>query len=681
MNQVNQSSPYKSPYRSEIDGLRAFAVLSVVAFHAFPSWLKGGFIGVDVFFVISGFLITSHILENLDKGQFSFTDFFGRRIRRIFPALILVMACSLAFGWFALLADEFAQLGKHVASGAVFIANFIFVDESGYFDNAAETKPMLHLWSLAVEEQFYIVWPLVLWLAWKRKFNLLTITILVAVVSFYLNLLFVKSHPTETFFWPVGRFWELLSGSVLAWLFLFKSDVLGRLKLWIDTFLVRIILSKEVEADGSTTSNLMSFFGLLLLAYGVIRINESLSFPSQWALIPVLGAVLVIASGSKAWLNRLLLMNPIAVWFGLISYPLYLWHWPILSFLQIIDGELPHRDARIGAVFLSILLAWLTYKFVETPIRKQTQNALKAKHLVISLFLLGVIAYSIEQTNGVKTRSAVIEYNSNLDELKRTVAKEKECLDFLGIKESKFNYCKIGAKGSEGVVAIIGDSHAHVAFPGISEGLEKYGLNTILLANSSCPPFVGSPWGRNKNEKSSCSERINEIISSVQALQKLDSVIIFTRGPTYWEGNEPSSSKQKVPSLNKREYFSGLQRTIDTLKTRNANLFYVTENPELRFEARSCLPRPFNFDSTQKCDQALDLVLARQGDYRNELSLLKGVKVLDANEAFCNEDDICFAVNSKNQLLYADDDHLSVIGSEWQFNKIIKPIYEKKFVR
>ena len=681
VNQVNQSSPYKSPYRSEIDGLRAFAVLSVVAFHAFPSWLKGGFIGVDVFFVISGFLITSHIFENLDKGQFSFTDFFGRRIRRLFPALILVMASSLAFGWFALLADEFAQLGKHVASGAAFITNFILVDESGYFDNASETKPMLHLWSLAVEEQFYIVWPLVLWLAWKRKFNLLTITVLVALLSFYLNLRFVKPHPIEIFFWPIGRFWELLSGSILAWLFLYKSEILSKFKLWVDKFLVRVVYFKEVEADGSTASNLMAFVGLLLLAYSIIRIDESLSFPSQWALIPVLGAVLVIASGSKAWLNRIFLMNPIAVWFGLISYPLYLWHWPILSFLQIIDGELPHRDARMIAVFLAIILAWLTYKFVETPIRKQTQNALKAKHLVILLFLPGVVAYSIEQTNGVETRRAVLEYNTNLDELKRTVAKEKECLEFLGIKESKFKYCKISAKGSNGLVAVIGDSHAHVAFPGISEGLERYGLTTILLANSSCPPFLGSPWGRNEDEKSSCSEQINEIISSVQALQKLDSVILFTRGPTYWEGNEPSSLKQKVPSLDKSEYFSGLQRTIDTLKKSNADLFYVTENPELRFKARSCLPRPFNSDFAQKCDQALDLVLARQGDYRNELSMLKGVNVLDANEAFCNEDRICFAVNSQNQLLYADDDHLSVVGSERQFNKIIQPIYEKKFAR
>jgi peptidoglycan/LPS O-acetylase OafA/YrhL len=413
VNQVSQSSPYKSSYRSEIDGLRAFAVLSVVAFHAFPSWLKGGFIGVDVFFVISGFLITSHIFENLDKGQFSFTDFFGRRIRRIFPALILVMACSLAFGWFALLADEFAQLGKHVASGAVFIANFILVDESGYFDNAAETKPMLHLWSLAVEEQFYIVWPLVLWLAWKRKFNLLTITVLVAVISFYLNLCFVKSHPTETFFWPVGRFWELLSGSILAWLLLYKSDVLTRFKLWIDKFLVRIIHSKEVVADGSTTSNLMSFFGLLLLAYGVIRINESLSFPSKWALIPVLGAVLIIASGSKAWLNRIFLMNPIAVWFGLISYPLYLWHWPILSFLQIVEGEMPHRDARILAVLLSIFLAWVTYRFIELPIRFGVRRGIKSVALIGLIAIVGSMGFFINKIDGLTPYNQKLKYVSD----------------------------------------------------------------------------------------------------------------------------------------------------------------------------------------------------------------------------------------------------------------------------
>ncbi len=402
MNPINQGqvNPYRSAYRAEIDGLRAFAVLSVIAFHAFPSLFKGGFIGVDVFFVISGFLITSHIFEKLSDGQFSFTGFFGRRIRRIFPALILVMASSLAFGWFVLLADEYAQLGKHVAGGAAFILNFILVGESGYFDNAAETKPMLHLWSLAVEEQFYIIWPLVLWFAWKRQFNLLTITLVVAIVSFYLNLRFAHSKPIETFFWPVGRFWELLSGSVLAWLLLYKRELLSKVKLWVDKYLVRIIRSKEVLADGSTVANIMSFIGLLLLVYGVIRIDEGLAFPSTWALIPVLGALFVISAGSKAWFNRVFLMNPIAVWFGLISYPLYLWHWPILSFLQIIDGELPHRDARVGAVLISIFLAWITYKFIEAPIRfGRLRKKISAPLIALALLVVGVVGYFITKAD------------------------------------------------------------------------------------------------------------------------------------------------------------------------------------------------------------------------------------------------------------------------------------------
>ena len=233
---MNQPGLYKADYRPEIDGLRAFAVLSVVVFHAFPNWLEGGFIGVDVFFLISGFLITSHIFEKLDEGQFSFTDFISRRIRRIFPALILVMACSLTFGWFALLADEFAQLGKHVASASAFVINFILAGEAGYFDNAAETKPMLHLWSLAVEEQFYIVWPIVLFMGWKRKFNLLTITILVAALSFYLNLRLVKSYQTEMFFWSVGRFGELLIGGVLAWLFYIRDRLYINLSFGLTRF-------------------------------------------------------------------------------------------------------------------------------------------------------------------------------------------------------------------------------------------------------------------------------------------------------------------------------------------------------------------------------------------------------------------------------------------------------------
>jgi peptidoglycan/LPS O-acetylase OafA/YrhL len=402
VNQVNQSSPYKSSYRSEIDGLRAFAVLSVVAFHAFPYWLKGGFIGVDVFFVISGFLITSHIFENLDKGQFSLLDFYGRRIRRIFPALLLTMVCTLSFGWFVLLADEYNQLGMHVASGAAFVSNFIFANEVGYFDIDSELKPMLHLWSLAVEEQFYILFPLLLLLASKLRVNLLFVCLVVLFASFFVNLYFVNRFPTETFFWPFGRFWELLVGSLLAWLTLYRFSIntLNLPKSLVQSYRISLV-GKWLSQIGFFT-----LIGLLLLAASVFLIDKSILFPSYTAVWPVLGASLVIMGGGMNYIAKLFLCNKLAVWFGLISYPLYLWHWPILSYLHIIEDGTPHREKRILAVLLSIVLAWVTFKFVEKPIRFGTGNktkrtvALGLGIFVIALLGLWVSNLDLKETKG-----------------------------------------------------------------------------------------------------------------------------------------------------------------------------------------------------------------------------------------------------------------------------------------
>ena len=362
MNNVKQLSPNKSTYRAEIDGLRAFAVLSVVFFHAFPSGFKGGFIGVDVFFVISGFLITSHIFQSLEKGQFSFIDFFSRRIRRIFPALILVMICSLAFGWFVLLSDEFNQLGKHVAGGAAFVSNFIFAGEVGYFSTESEYKPMLHLWSLAVEEQFYIFWPLILWVTWKMRQNLLLICLFFMLSSFLINIFWVNRFPTEIFFWPFGRFWELLIGSVLAWLMLYKANMFVSNGNKKNKSLIYIL--SNFSRNGITT-----FIGIFVLLASIFLITTDDPFPSYNAIFPVFGAVLVIVGGSTSTFSRSVLSNKIALWFGLISYPLYLWHWPILSYLHIIEGGTPHRNRTILAILFSILFAWITYKFIEKPIR------------------------------------------------------------------------------------------------------------------------------------------------------------------------------------------------------------------------------------------------------------------------------------------------------------------------
>ena len=397
-------------YRPDIDGLRAIAVLAVVAFHAFPTLIEGGFIGVDVFFVISGYLISTIIFENLDRGTFSFFEFYARRIKRIFPALIIVLVACFVFGWFVLYADEYKQLGKHIAAGASFISNIVFWNEAGYFDNAADTKPLLHLWSLAIEEQFYIVWPLLLWFSWKRKFNLLTITILLATASFVLNVKGVKQNVVATFYSPQTRFWELLSGSLLAWATLYKKEAFLNIRNKIDGYLAFILYREKKDADSKTLFNILSFFGFLILAYGFWRINKELSFPGNWALIPVIGTLLLLISGSKAFLNRIVLSNKVSVWFGLISFPLYLWHWPLLSFARIVEGEVPNHNIRIVTVALSIVLAWVTYKLIEHPVRFGKYGKAKVAVLILLLAIIGYIGYNAYERDGLSFRLKGLTY-------------------------------------------------------------------------------------------------------------------------------------------------------------------------------------------------------------------------------------------------------------------------------
>jgi len=655
---VNQSSPYKSSYRSEIDGLRAFAVLSVVVFHIAPTWLNGVFIGVDVFFVISGFLITSHIFENLDKGKFSFTDFFGRRIRRIFPALILVMACSLAFGWFALIADEYAQLGKHVASGAAFISNFILVDESGYFDNVAETKPMLHLWSLAVEEQFYIVWPLVLWLAWKRKFNLLTITVLFALVSFYLNLRFVKSYPTETFFWPIGRFWELLSGSILAWLLLYKSDCVSRFKLWVDKCAVRFFQFKDVETNGNIASNLMSIVGLFLLAYSVLRINESLPFPSFWALIPVLGALLIIVSGSKAWLNRILLMNPIAIWFGLISYPLYLWHWPIISFLHIIEDGVPSRLMRINGVISAIILAWLTYQFVEKPIRFGLNKIRRTAILLgamVSIGFIGLQIYSSNKSVISPTAATAGEsgHNSFFSYLNSTYHKCENLEIYNSSNKWRgLNRCWQSKKG-EPTVILLGDSHAENYFIGFAETLKEE--NVAFYIEGGRPSLNDAEF-----------RVIFEQLSNVNGDGK--TVVITT-----FYGQD----------FGKHDLLNELKEVIQFLKSLNFRVVIIGDVPVFSSDPRSCISDiPINklFNRQKVCDISKSDLASQIQLYEPHLQLLafnENVIYLPTNNNLICDNTKC-SMKVDGQLLYRDSHHLNVLGSKLMGGDFATRIFGKE---
>ena len=650
-------------YRPDIDGLRAVAVLSVVAFHAFPAWMKGGFIGVDVFFVISGFLISTIIFENLDRGTFRFAEFYARRIKRIFPALLLVLIASFAFGWFALLADEYKQLGKHIAAGAGFVSNLVLWSEAGYFDNSAETKPFLHLWSLGIEEQFYIVWPFVLWFAWKRKFNLLTLTVIVALISFGLNLKGIKQDSVATFYSPQTRFWELLSGSLLAWFAIYKKNAFNSYTLKIDGWLAKVIYREPVEADGKTLSNVVAFAGSLLLAYGFWRITKDVSFPGKWAVIPVLGAILIILAGPKAWINRKILSNKIAVWFGLISFPLYLWHWPLLSFARIVESEVPSRNIRIAAIVLSVAVAWLTYKLVERPLRFGKPSKAKVAILVLLMVIVGYVGYNTYERDGLKFReNAILKgYSGDIGHLEyhKFIAQKyficqpdkiaSESLEWEG-----FTRCIQSKSDSNIDIALVGDSHAEHLFLGMAEALPDKNIVYYIKGGS---PFIDNPNFKNIFDAIIASKSIKKVILTQYWIGKLYTV--------------PANS-----SLSNE-----LIKVIDMLKNAGIDVYLVDDVPSFPYTPDKCKGKRWLATKDTTCIMGADESRKQIATYIDSLNYVvknrPDVRILNVGKYFCDSN-FCDMTKGKD-ILYRDSNHLNINGSRYVGKQLVKDNFDVFF--
>lgn len=365
-------------YRPDVDGLRAVAVLPVVIFHAFPDLIPGGFVGVDIFFVISGYLITGILLRALNKNQFSLLGFYGRRIKRIFPALITMMTAVFLLGWLVLLPDEFEQLGKHIAAGAAFVLNLsLFIDTNLYF--GAIEAPLVHLWSLGVEEQFYLVWPLLLWATWRLGRWQVALLGAISVVSFYLNVASVHEDPLQAFYLPSSRLWELSLGGLLAFASQNKSAHGGH-----------EALPARVPRAGLFGDNARANLGMLLLLGSFAFLHKKLEFPGWWALAPVFGAVLLISAGPDSFISRRILSHRWMVFVGLISYPLYLWHWPLLSLAHTMDWREYTPMLRVFLIALSFVLAWATYRFIERPLRGSPKTLKVASGLFATMAVCAV---------------------------------------------------------------------------------------------------------------------------------------------------------------------------------------------------------------------------------------------------------------------------------------------------
>jgi peptidoglycan/LPS O-acetylase OafA/YrhL len=510
------AEPGSSAYRPDIDGLRAIAILSVVAFHAFPEIVAGGFVGVDVFFVISGYLISSIILKALASSTFTFAEFYARRIRRLLPSLCVVIAAMLAGGWFVLLPDEFRALGRHAFAGIGFASNVLLWSEAGYFDAAADTKPMLHLWSLGIEEQFYIIWPLLLWFAWKRGFDVFRLSLAIALASFVANVCCVQRFPAATFYFPVTRFWEILAGGLLAQVHVRGWALLG-----------------DGDRSRLPMRNAAAAIGLLLFLVALALLDKHAAFPGWWALLPVIGTLLLIAAGPDAMVNGWLLANPVMVWIGLVSYPLYLWHWPLLTFLRIASTEAPTTTARLGAVAASVLLAWLTYRLIDLPIRHGGRATRKVVGTCVAGAAIALAGVAVYRSNGVPARFADgVARLTGFHYDYRADYREGTC--FLRPEQDASAFARCGgdsAPAGARSIVLWGDSHAAHLYPGL-KALAEPNAQITELAASLCPPIVGIDIAGRPHCRA-----INDYILQRIATQRPDRVLLAAM----WLGDSDSA--------------------------------------------------------------------------------------------------------------------------------------------
>jgi peptidoglycan/LPS O-acetylase OafA/YrhL len=630
------------------------AVLGVVAYHAFPGLVRGGFTGVDVFFVISGFLITQIIARELRGGRFSFLDFYARRIRRIFPALLIALAATFAIGWRTLFSSEFEQLGKHVAAGAAFVSNLVLQREAGYFDYGSDAKPLLHLWSLGVEEQFYLLWPLVLVSTWRLTGRLDLALIGIAATSFIASVIASWTNPAAAFYFPLFRFWELACGGVLA-------------------------LTAASSAGSSWIRSSFGIAGIGLIAIGMLIVGSRDVYPGWLALLPTAGACLVIAAGQAGPGNRLLAMRPLVA-IGLISYPLYLWHWPLITFARILAGPLPSRELRLLLVVVSVILATLTYFLVERPIRASRSIKPIAIGLLAAMAVVGGVGYATYAGGGAPFRAAARTAEPFITTMQRS-PRLSECIDIAEASTRPADwYCHLNSGGAPARTIVFGDSHAFALLPAFEAIARNNGEDILFASMSACPPLLGVMTRGAGQDESGCRS-LNERVFRLVTDQQLANVFLVANWTYYTDGNYAGDDLVAIAfgdTPNTRDgsrdaFRRGLERTVSRYSALPASVHVIQKVPAQLRNAIDLVRDVVT--AAAPAEQTIARISVPLETHRRQLQFVASefaarglaangpgrVELIDLEDVYCGDGVCPFGREGRSH--YFDDNHLSISGA------------------
>jgi len=648
---------YYMIYRYDINGLRAIAVIAVVLFHFNPQWLPGGFAGVDVFFVISGFLMTSIIFNGVEKNTFNLFKFYTARANRIIPVLAVMSAVLLIFGWFFLLPTDFQSLGKQVEKSSLFISNILFSRGGSYFDTAEHTKWLLHTWSLSVEWQFYILFPIII-ITLKNYLsftNLKRVVIGLFLASFIYCIYATNKDSKTAYFLLNSRAWEMLLGG-LAFIYPWSF--------------------KNKQLQMST-----QLLGLILIVASYFLISKDTLWPGYMALIPVFGAYLIIVSNYQ---NSGLINNNFFKYIGRWSYSIYVWHWPLV----VLGFYLAFTNWWMFGIPLSILLGFISYQFIEKvnyPRYTSWKKIYKVKPFYFFLIILGC-GYAVKKTDGMK-----FHYSQDIIHATSENNNSNPYKCDSNLRNRDVEECVVGNKNNIKAV-VIGDSHADALTTAVAEVFNLENDGVISIVTASCPLILDANIKDSAN-KDDCyninTKRIKLILSEKY---KNIPVILISRLPVYLEGQN-EKNRMDIHNIRPTIYFNGnvstdknilykltaenMTKTLCLISKNNPT--YITQPvPELPFNVPETVAKNLLLKKNEQVTYSYSDYLNRSKKVRdliNRSAKLCGVQIIDPTEILCDTKNLCM-VSYKGRPIYRDGDHLSEYG-----NKLLTPLFKNALLQ